>query len=224
MKEPSPAHIKRRERILLAALQVGLKRGLAATHMEEIAQDAGVSKGTLYNFFESREHLIVEAVLFAHTQSVTFHQNVDDAEVPPHARLWALIESLAEGFDRVVLRFPMTTQAWSLAAPGTEVHSRLGSGLNEIFMGYRRKVADLLSLAQLAGTVREDVNVNILAATWVATYNGLLYRACFDEQGDDALSTKEGVRQALGWLLEASSSATETTGLSGQHSDQKGQL
>lgn len=208
MTKPTPSRVERRERILFAALQVGLKRGLAATHMDEIAQDAGVSKGTLYNFFESREDLIVEAVLFAHTQNVTFHQDVDNTEAPPHMRLSALIQSLAKSFDRVVLGFPMTTQAWSLAAPGTEVHSRLGSGLNEIFMGYRRKVADLLSLAQLEGTVRADVNVNILAATWVATYNGLLYRACFDEQGDDSLSTEEGVRQALGWLLEVSGSKT----------------
>ncbi|MEE3328037.1 MAG: TetR/AcrR family transcriptional regulator [Myxococcota bacterium] len=198
---PEPRQ-ERRERILRAALEIGLKRGLAATHMDEIAENAGVSKGTLYNFFESREQLLVEAVLFSYTGAVVLHEDVEDESTPPRLRLRRLIDSLAGSFDHVVLQFPMATQAWSLAAPGTEVHTRLGEGLNEIFMGYRKRVADLLSVAQKAGDLQADLDVNTLAAVWVATYNGLLYRASFDDRSDDSLSTKEGVTQALSWLLE----------------------
>ena len=194
---------QRKERIIKAALEIALKRGLAATHMDEIAGHAGVSKGTLYNFFPSREELLVDAVLFSYSRAVVLRQEVEDKNISPRLRLKSLIDSMAESFDRVVLQFPIATQAWSLAAPGTEVHSRLSSGLNEIFMSYRKRTADLLTKAQDSGDIREDIDVNVLAAVWVATYNGLLYRASFDDRENDSLSTQEGTQMALDWLLGA---------------------
>lgn len=45
-----------------AALQVFGERGFAATRLEEVAQRAGVSKGTVYLYFESKEALFKAAV------------------------------------------------------------------------------------------------------------------------------------------------------------------
>ena len=211
---------EKRQRILSAALEVGLKRGLAATHMEEIAEAAGVSKGTLYNFFESREQLLVEAVLLSYVDTVVLPPEVDDPTVSPQRRLHVLIESLAESFDRVVSIFPMATQARSLAPPGSEAHFQLLNGLNAAYVGYRQIVADLLTAAQRAGELRDHVDINVVAAVWVATYNGLLYRAGFDERGDDSLCTPDGVRTALGWLLSESLLAPTRVGVQ-THSESK---
>jgi AcrR family transcriptional regulator len=45
-----------------AALKVFAERGFAATRLEEVAQRAGVSKGTVYLYFESKEALFKAAV------------------------------------------------------------------------------------------------------------------------------------------------------------------
>src|SRR3954464_10654712 len=47
----------RRELILDVASEVFLKEGYAATSMSEIAARLGGSKGTLYNYFKSKEEL-----------------------------------------------------------------------------------------------------------------------------------------------------------------------
>jgi TetR/AcrR family transcriptional regulator, mexJK operon transcriptional repressor len=47
----------RRRAILLVAREVFLARGYAATSMSEIAAKLGGSKGTLYNYFRSKEEL-----------------------------------------------------------------------------------------------------------------------------------------------------------------------
>jgi len=195
---------EKRKRILGAALEVGLKRGLASTHMEEIAEAAGVSKGTLYNFFESRETLLVEAVLLSHLDTVNMSPQVSDAKCAPRLRLQALIESLAESFERVQSVFPMATQASSLTAPGSPEHSQLLRGLDAAYIRYRQIVAELLAEARRVGELRDHVDINTVAAIWVATYNGLLYRAGFDEGERDSLCTPDGVRTALGWLLSES--------------------
>lgn len=48
--------------LMSAALQVFAERGFAATRLEEVAQRAGVSKGTVYLYFESKEALFKAAV------------------------------------------------------------------------------------------------------------------------------------------------------------------
>ena len=48
---------ERPKQILEAALAVFAERGLAAARLEDIAKRAGVSKGTIYLYFENKEEL-----------------------------------------------------------------------------------------------------------------------------------------------------------------------
>jgi AcrR family transcriptional regulator len=48
--------------ILDAALDLFVERGFAATRLEDVAQRAGVSKGTLYLYFDSKEDLFKAVV------------------------------------------------------------------------------------------------------------------------------------------------------------------
>ncbi|MFP4199798.1 MAG: TetR/AcrR family transcriptional regulator [Clostridia bacterium] len=49
-------------RILEAAVRVLAVKGFEATRVEEIAREACVGKGTVYEYFDSKEHLFAEAV------------------------------------------------------------------------------------------------------------------------------------------------------------------
>jgi len=53
---------ERPERILTAALEAFVENGFAATRLEDIAERAGISKGTLYLYFENKEALFKAAV------------------------------------------------------------------------------------------------------------------------------------------------------------------
>src|SRR5436190_19858681 len=47
----------RPEEIISAALEVFADRGFAATKLEDVARKAGVTKGTIYLYFENKEAL-----------------------------------------------------------------------------------------------------------------------------------------------------------------------
>jgi AcrR family transcriptional regulator len=55
-KQARPAELTR------AALELFVERGYAATRLEDVARRAGVSKGTLYLYFESKEELFKAVV------------------------------------------------------------------------------------------------------------------------------------------------------------------
>ncbi|MBU1244306.1 TetR/AcrR family transcriptional regulator [Myxococcota bacterium] len=52
----------RKQEIALAALEVFARRGLAQTSMSHVAEAAGISKGAIYLYFDSKEDLTVAAV------------------------------------------------------------------------------------------------------------------------------------------------------------------
>jgi AcrR family transcriptional regulator len=60
--------------ILAAALDVFSEHGFAATRMEEVARRAGVSKGAVYRYFETKEELfraMVGSAILPNIQAVT---------------------------------------------------------------------------------------------------------------------------------------------------------
>ncbi|MBU6444689.1 MAG: TetR/AcrR family transcriptional regulator [Alphaproteobacteria bacterium] len=58
----TPRSRRKLDQILQAARQLFFKQGFAATTMEAVAKEAGVSKATLYAYFKSREMLFGAAV------------------------------------------------------------------------------------------------------------------------------------------------------------------
>ncbi len=53
-----------RRRILEAARKLFLERGFEAANLDEVAQRAGVAKGTIYRYFESKAELYVEVLVW----------------------------------------------------------------------------------------------------------------------------------------------------------------
>jgi AcrR family transcriptional regulator len=58
---------QRRQAILRAGLEVFAARGFAAARLEDVAEKAGVAKGTIYLFFQDKEDLFEQIVLGAVT-------------------------------------------------------------------------------------------------------------------------------------------------------------
>lgn len=110
---PNPSHRPRKPRwrrrkearpaeICAAALELFAERGFAATRLDQVAARAGVSKGTLYLYFRSKEelfHAVVRQsllpILAAAEQTLQ-----QQPERPTAALLAELLEHLAAGILR----------------------------------------------------------------------------------------------------------------------------
>ena len=65
-KKPNPPRLRRKEarpsELLAAALDLFVEKGYAATRLDDVAARAGVSKGTLYLYFDSKATLLKAVV------------------------------------------------------------------------------------------------------------------------------------------------------------------
>jgi len=103
-----------KQKLFDAALTLFESQGYFATSVEQITAEAGVSKGLVYNYFSSKEELLVALVVDA-TEKMTKVGSVLDAEQPLADSLAAFVDDFF-GFLRSERRF-LKLQVSVLTAP-----------------------------------------------------------------------------------------------------------
>lgn len=137
------------EQILQGAIQEFLRDGYAATSMARIAATAGVSKETLYSYFESKEKLF--AAIVQHIAEQHLQQVFDSEPLPPDPveqfRLLTLKSVAPENLDPMRMNFYRLIVGESGRFPGLAqfyVEHFEKPGL-EISTGYLQQVPHLRS-------------------------------------------------------------------------------
>lgn len=83
-----------RERIEQAAAQLFYRRGIHATGVELIAQQANVSKRTLYQHFSSKTELVADYLrTYDAAGGTPAEKRLDDSDVPARERLLAIFQA-----------------------------------------------------------------------------------------------------------------------------------
>ncbi len=199
---PDDVRMRKRTRILQTARSALAARGFEATRMEEIAKEAGVSKGTLYNFFESKEELLVEAVLLSYEEDQDLAGSIIESEGSPLEILESLIEYLATIYGRVSEQTLLAHHAWSVVLRSPEAKRTLFTRLDAVYRGYTELLVGTFEAGMKDGTFRRELDPGLLALTWIATFDGLVYRSGFSGDFLPGFAEPDTVRKALGLQLE----------------------
>ncbi len=180
---PAAARGEKRPLILRAATEVFAEQGFNSVTVAAIADRAGIGKGTVYEYFSSKDEL-----LFAVFEWM--NEGIFD-------RIHGLIEVGGTNLDRLrgllglgaqITREQMEMQAvvldfWS-ASRGTKLEERYNQACLTTFRAYRRLVADVIREGQTAGEIRSEVDPEAVAAMVVAAMDGLGVQIFFDRELD----------------------------------------
>ena len=154
------------ERILIAALGLIGRQGVQRLGMAQIADAAGVARGTLYRYFPSRDHVLAAAADYDEARFSAGLDEVLDSVTAPEARIGAFVtyafdfirnhpaRSLFESEPGFVLSYLLD----HLPALRSELTERLGDALDTV---PAVKEGDL-DRDQLA-----DVIVRLFASSWI---------------------------------------------------------
>lgn len=94
MMEKEKAQKNRREEIIRAALGAFGSKGFHNTRIEEVAAAAGIGKGTVYEYFRSKEELLSAAVRYEMEEMARQVKNTVDQVSTVKDKLKALIETV----------------------------------------------------------------------------------------------------------------------------------
>ena len=147
----------KRERILDAAVRVFARKGFHATRVSEVAKAAGVADGTIYLYFESKDHLLVS--LFEHrVEKLLAYLETELPRVPTAShRLQRIIE----------LQLGLLEGERDLAEVVTIIFRQSNRLMKEYgapkFNAYLDAIARVIAEGQATGELRGDVSPQVAA-------------------------------------------------------------
>ena len=162
---------ERRAQILEAALRVFARKGFAGARTDDIAQEAGVSKGLLYWYFKSKDAIIraLLGVLFEPDLKV-LERLVAQRERPAGERLLEVARQALDSLPAIESVLPVAYEFYALAArPGP-----VRQALQEYYRRYQTLLAELITQGVARGEWQVD-DPQEIALGWLAQFEGLLW-------------------------------------------------
>jgi AcrR family transcriptional regulator len=157
-----------RHRILLAGLDAFTARGFENCTIDEIARAAGVGKGTVYNYFRTKEDLVVSFMVDMERQMQA------DAETLAQAR--GSVASILSRFieSQMALKAPHYpfVRLFLAQLAGRATHADRWVG--EASTALDPPLVQLFEKLQKRGLVRTDVDVTTLVGTFKVMQLGLM--------------------------------------------------
>jgi AcrR family transcriptional regulator len=217
MPKISPAQREnRRQHILAAALRCFSRDGFHNTTTADIVRESGVSQGTLYLYFATKDDIVV-ALADDRRQNEAFINALAQREQDPVRGLLTLIELYGKGLtdpQRVDAR-RVALQGWGEALRNERIRASTVEGLALVCAAIVR----LVERGQHTGQIRAELDPQSVARTLVATFQGLMLQLAWGEPLDltrcgrivfglihDSLLTAEG-RAAFAAHFPSSASA-----------------
>ena len=156
-----------RERLFRAALNLFAKKGYGETTVEDITEAADVGKGTFFNYFRSKEHILMA---FSEMQLAKLEKIVHEAQqsdLPMRKVLHAMVLRMTEE----PIRNPAIVRAL-LQANLSSVPVR--DEMRRIHDRNRMLLGQLISHGQQRGEIRADLPPEEIAQVWRQTIFGTL--------------------------------------------------
>ena len=155
-----------REKIVDAAIVTFSKHGYDRTKMDDIAETANLSKGTIYLYFKSKEELfyaISENNIKALKEQLSVLFTKSEDLISDSQKFYVNFRKASEQSDKVFLE--------------TIAESSRNQRLQEMLYHQRMKVLDIvteyLKLQIKKGFFRTDIDVDAIAIGLVSLYDGL---------------------------------------------------
>ena len=184
---------QKKARIIKAAAQVFADRGFSGTVMADIADRAGIGKGTLYEYFDSKEDLFF-AVFEWFTQETEAAAKVSISALGGSVseRLAVLSESVMQSWLEMKDLFTLVMEFWAASA-SSQMKQRFKGYFRQAYEDFRRIVAALIREGIEHGEFQEDIVPESVAAALVGTWDALLLQAWFDETFDPLTTARNFV-------------------------------
>ena len=173
----------KRPRLVDAACAVFAEKGYASTRVADIAERAGVGKGTVYEYFSSKEELLFAVFEVTNAEiSVRLDEALAEGG-SAEEQLLNLLRLGAEVISEQIEMQPVILDFWA-ASRGKGSEDTYRRAVIASYTFFRKLVADFIRDGQSKGEFVASVDADSLAAIIVASVDGLGIQLYFDRSLD----------------------------------------
>jgi AcrR family transcriptional regulator len=174
---------ERPNELLDAALRIFAERGYANTRLEDIAAAVGVTKGTIYHYFETKEDLLRKAIEHNHQRVfLPLEKGIRDRKGPVSATIRLFLRRAFGGELDQTRQSVLTLLVQGVSREAPHVYQRwLEAGPARAW----QLLAELIEEGKASGEFRNDVDSDVAARVAIS---GLILQLAWQQFGKGAPS------------------------------------
>ncbi|NIS82515.1 MAG: TetR family transcriptional regulator [Anaerolineales bacterium] len=185
---------QRKSEILDAAAVVFSRAGFHETRMDDVAEQAGVSKGTLYWYFESKEDLIFKLLDRMFEREFQKASELLQVEIPVREKLELILDSTTQEIAELEPLMPILFEFWGMVQRRDEVRRVMG----RYYLDYLDVVVPLLQQGIEQGEFRQLDPRDVAVAMGAIIEGTIILWAAIPERID----LKEDIRKGASFILD----------------------
>lgn len=177
---------EKRDKILMAAIREFARKGLAKTTINDIAQAAGIGKGTVYEYFANKDEVVFHSFHFFMRSVEPDMESILIAKVSSRVKLERLFDSFNHFLDthnRELME--LMFDFWSEGIRSTHSKGILLEHMRKFYKVYREVFADVIIEGMGDGSFRKDINPDRAASMIVGCLDGLMVQWILDKENLD---------------------------------------
>lgn len=199
----------KRAEITRAATEVFARKGFQGASVDDVAEAAGVSKGTLYGYFENKEELFYATFEAFQGEVIAQCEAAMAAKESAREKLTACLMLTVDTLREHIELFPLTLELWAAASSGP-ARKRFAVVMEGLYRQFRGMTAELIEAGKTGGEFRPDVDAQAVAAWLVGGLDGLMLQYWFDQSLDARGWTASFLDTVLRGISARSSEETNT--------------
>ena len=168
---------ERKSQIMDAAMKVITRKGFSNTRMDDIVQEAGLSKGAIYHHYQGKKDIFLALIGHWETQTFPDFYSRNGKERSAADTLKDFASEVIKVFKSRSHVFQAEVEFWALANQDDEVRKRS----QELY----EKIINLFELVIIKG-IREkefmDVDTRITAIYILSVFQGINWFCIFDDK------------------------------------------
>lgn len=195
-----PSDPSKKKKIVTAAITTFAQKGYAGTRIAEVAEAAGIGKGTIYEYYRSKEDLFFATFEHLMSDTNTLMDKVSQSATGSASkRLVAMADAIITSWLANLDIFGLVLEFWSAtaAAPGRK---RFRAAFRSAYSELRRVVADLIR----HGIEVEEFNAQIepekIASALIGSWDALLFQGWLDSGFDPLGASQSHMKVVLAGL------------------------
>lgn len=175
------ARLARRQQILAGARACFVQRGFHASSVAEIAAAAGVSNANIYQYFESKEALIIALIEEEVRHNLALVHKLSGSRLKGEDLREAMAPLFLtdEGRDRAILRYEISSEATRNAIAGELLARSIERTIEAMACGVR--------ISQANGNISKTVNAEKAALLMACIFDGLFLQRSLPGTDGEAL-------------------------------------
>lgn len=185
---------QRKIQILEAAMRVFARHGFDKTRMDDIVAEAGMSKGALYWYFDSKEQIILEVLSQIIIRELDALTQIRNKNSSPRTSLFELTELIIQDLDELQAYMPILYEFYALGLRSPRIRDLVAQVLDR----YTQVLAPIIAQGVTMGEFKQLDPRQVALAIGAMVEGTILLKA----YNPNLINLHEQIRSGMAILMQ----------------------